>query len=154
MNAAKILRFAVIAEIVLILVAIPVSYWADRLLPDEVLALEQNQSNAFAGIDSISFGMRIVLAFGALVALGVWIASITGLLMLKRWGAWLYLITVFLALPAYFIMGFDVLHPIDHVLGDLLRLFPGFIIGLAFFSDAIPKKDNKRIDNDPVESSS
>jgi hypothetical protein len=63
---------------------------------------------------------------------------------LKRWGAWLYLITTFSVLPIYFMFGFDVRHPIDQIFDDIYRSIPGLIIGLAFFSDAIPKRGSKQ----------
>lgn len=139
MNAAKVLKSAVIAEIALIPVGILVSWWTDNLLPKEVLALEQNQTNAFTGIDAIDLGM-IALIIGVFVMLGAWIASVIGLLKLKRWGAWLYLFTYFSALPVWFMIGFDVLHPLDQAFDAIYGLLPGIIIGLAFFSNAIPKK--------------
>jgi len=40
-------------------------------------------------------------------------------------------------------MGFDLRHPIDIVFDDLYRFIPGFVIGLAFFSDAIPQPNSE-----------
>ena len=143
MKAAKILRLAVIADIALIPVGVGVSIWADSLLPKDALPLEESQSNIFTDIQSMGPGM-IVSMVGSLVMFGAWIASITGLLKLKRWGAWLYLFTTFLALPLYFMFGFDVRHPIDRIFDDIYGFLPGLIIGLAFFSDAIPRKDSEQ----------
>jgi len=143
MKAAKILRLAVIAEIALIPLGVAVSFWADSFLPKGALTLEENQSYAFADIQSFDLS-TIAFMVGALVMLGTWIASIVGLLKLKRWGAWLYLITTFSALPIYFMTGFDVRHPIDQIFDDIYRFIPGLIIGLAFFSDAIPKRGSEQ----------
>jgi urea transporter len=139
MNPSKILRIAVIAEIALIPVGIAVSFWADTFLPSDVVTLEENQNTAFTDLDSIGPGMMAFILAGLAIS-GAWIASIIGLLKLKRWGAWLYLFTAFLALPIYFMTGFEVNHPIDQIFYDIFRFIPGFIIGLAFFSGAIPKK--------------
>ena len=143
MNAAKILRLAVIAEIALIPVGVGVSIWADSFLPKDALTLAESQPNIFTDIQSIGPGMIAVMA-GSLAMCGAWIASIIGLLKLKRWGAWLYLFTTLLALPLYFMFGFDVRHPIDQIFDDIYRFIPGLIIGLAFFSDAIPRKDSEQ----------
>jgi urea transporter len=143
MNPSKILRIAVIAEIALIPVGVAVSFWADSFLPNDVITLEENQKSAFTDIESIGPGM-IAFIVVALAMFGAWIASIIGLLKLRRWGAWLYLVTTFASLPIYFMTGFDVRHPIDQVFDDIYRFIPGFIIGLAFFSSAIPKKDSEQ----------
>ena len=154
MSPSKILRIAVIAEIALIPVGVAVSFWADSFLPSDIVTLEENQNIAFTDIDSFGPGM-IALMVAFLAISFAWIASIIGLLKLKRWGAWLYLFTAFLALPIYFMTGFEVCHPIDQIFYDIFRFIPGFIIGLAFFSGAIPKETaNKTLHptagNDPV----
>ena len=138
MNPSKILRIAVIAEIALIPVGVAISFWADSFLPSNVITLEENQNSVFTKIDTFGPGV-IAFILAVLVMLGLWIASIIGLLMLKWWGAWLYLFSTFSALPIYFMTGFDVRHPIDQIFDDFYRFIPGFIIGLAFFSGAIPK---------------
>ena len=144
MTPSKILRIAVIAEIALIPVGFGVSFWADSFLPSDVVTLEENQNTAFTDFDSIGPRM-IAFLVAALAISGAWIASIIGLLKLKRWGAWLYLCTAFLGLPIYFMAGFTVWHPIHQIFYDILRLIPGFIIGLAFFSGAIPKETAKAL---------
>ena len=143
MKPATILRLAVIAEIALIPLGIAVSFWADSFLPKDVIALEENQTSAFTDIQSMGPGM-IALMVGGFVLLGAWIASIIGLLKLKRWGAWLYLFSTFLTLPVYFMTGFEVRHSIDQIFDDIFRFIPGLIIGLAFFSNAIPKKSSEQ----------
>ena len=143
MHPSKLLRIAIIAEIALIPVGAAVSFWADSFLPSDVLTLEENQKIAFTDIETIGPGM-IVFMVAAPAMFGAWIASIIGLLKLRRWGAWLYLVTTFLALPIYFMTGFDVRHPVDQVFDDIYRFITGFIIGLAFFSGAIPKKDSEQ----------
>jgi len=142
MNPSKILRIAIIAEIALIPIGVAVSFWAESSLPSDVITLEENQTSAFSEIESIGPGMIAFMAV-ALVMVGGWIAAIIGLLKLKRWGAWLYLFTTLLALPIYFMTGFDVRHPIDQVFDDIYRFIPGFIIGLAFFSGAIPNQESE-----------
>ncbi|MBC8126817.1 MAG: hypothetical protein H8M99_06700 [Gloeobacteraceae cyanobacterium ES-bin-144] len=139
MKAATMLRLAVIAEIALIPLGIAVSFWADGFLPKDVIALEENQTSAFTDIQSMGPGMIALIVCG-LALLGAWIASIVGLLKLKRWGAWLYLFSTFLVLPAYLMTGFEVRHSIVQIFDNIFRFIPRFIIGLAFFSDAIPKK--------------
>ena len=137
MRAAKYLRLAVILELALIPVGIVVSFAADSFLPSEALELEEEQLEGFMNF----FDISVVFTTIMFVA---WVASIIGLLRLRRWGAWLYLASTILALPIYFMMGFDVRHPIDIVFDDLYRFIPGFVIGLAFFSDAILKPNSEQ----------
>jgi len=143
MRAAKYLRLAVILELALIPVGVGVSFAADSFLPPEALEMEAKQMESF--MDFSSIGVRLIpwMIFTA-VMFGGWIASLIGLLKLRKWGAWLYLASTILALPLYFMVGFDVRHPIDIVFDDLYRFIPGFVIGLAFFSDAIPKPNSEQ----------
>lgn len=138
MNPSKILRIALIAEIALVPVGVAFSFWADGFLPGEVLALEENQKSAIVDFES---PVLIVFIVAAVALFCAWMAAVVGLFQQRRWGAWLYLFSTFGALPVYFMTGFDVRHPIDQVFDDVFRFIPGFIIGLAFFSGAIPKKD-------------
>ncbi|MDA7630050.1 hypothetical protein N9873_04430 [Akkermansiaceae bacterium] len=134
---------AVILELALIPVGLAVSFAADNFLPPEALELEERQMEAFMDFSNIGAGLILWMIFTA-VMFAAWIASIIGLLSLRRWGAWLYLASTILALPIYFMMGFDVRHPIDIVFDDVYRFIPGFVIGLAFFSDAIPKSNSEQ----------
>ena len=143
MIAAKILKIAVIAEIALIPIGVAVSYWADSFLSAEALSFEENEAYALGDLQSIGVG-SIFLIIGGTLMFGAWIASIIGLLKLRVWGAWLYLFSTILALPIYLIFGIDVRHPIDQIFDDIYRFIPGFVIALAFFSDAIPKTRNKK----------
>jgi hypothetical protein len=143
MNPSRLLRIAVIAEIALIPVGVALSFWADSFLPKDVLTFKESQANPFMDVLSGAPGM-IALMVGVLAMCGAWIASIIGLLKLKRWGAWLYLFITLSALPMYYMTGFDIRHPIDQLFDDIYRVIPGFILGLAFFSDAIPRKDSEQ----------
>lgn len=144
MKAAKILRLTLIAELTLIPIGIAVSYWADSLLPRQIMTLEENQATAFSVILAGRAGMIAFTAASLLLLLfGSYIASVIGLLLLKRWGAWLYLFGAILSLPLHLLTGFEVLHPVDLIFGGICQFTPGFIIALAFFTDAIPKRDHE-----------
>jgi urea transporter len=143
MKAAKILRLAVIAELTLIPIGIAVSYWADSLLPREIITLEENHTTAFSVIEAGGAGMTAFTAASLLLLFGSYIASVIGLLLLKRWGAWLYLFGAILSLPLHLLTGFEVLHPVDLIFDGICQFTPGFIIALAFFTDAIPKRDRE-----------
>lgn len=140
MTAAKILRIAVIAEIALVPVYYFVNTWASRLLPSEALTVEENQVIPLLDFATMTPGGIAMIAAGVLFVV-IGIASIVGLLKLRRWGAWLYLISHLLSLPVPFLTGFVVLHPMHQMLDVICFFIPGFIIALAFFSDAIPKKE-------------
>ena len=59
-----------------------------------------------------------------------------GVLLLKQWGAWLYLVS----LPSIWIsnvfLGPSVEHAVPDSLGGISSVLDGLIIGLAFFSGA------------------
>jgi len=141
MNAARWLRIAVLLEVALIPAGALLGLWADRLLPAAGLELEEEQVVGFLMDPDFGLGGLLFLVVFGVAACGCWIASLVGLLLLRRWGAWLYLAATFLVLPAYFLVGLDVRHPVHMMLDDLVRFIPGFVLGLAFFSDAIPKDE-------------
>lgn len=83
MNPSKLLRISIITEIALIPVGVAVSFWADSFLPSDVLTLEENQKVALTDIETIGPGM-IAFMVATLAMFGAWIASIIGLLKLRR----------------------------------------------------------------------
>ena len=139
MNAAKVLRIAVVAELVLIPLYVGVSIWTERLLPPDLLAIAENQQDYFTEFDP-AHPVGWALIAGMMVGAGLYIASIVGLLMLKRWGAWLYLLGIVVLSPAYFLTSFEIVHPLTQMTEGIGGIVTGIVLGLAFFSDAIPKK--------------
>ncbi len=94
-------------------------------------------------------GTAIAAQLGfALVVLGVWIASVIGLLTLRRWGAWLYLAGAVLGIAYYITSGIEIMHPIELVADSIMGLLPGFILAMAFFSGAIPPKSPSKAEGE------
>lgn len=122
---------------------IGVSLISDRFLPPEVLELEDKQFENFMDFTHIDARSVLLMIVGT-VLFSVWVVSTIGLLKFRKWGAWLYLALNIFSLPFYFMGGFDVRHPGEVVFDDVYRFIPGFIIGLAFFSDAIPKSNREQ----------
>lgn len=143
MKAATALRIAVIAEIVMMLVGVGVAFWIKDWLPPELLEFQQNQPDYLMD-EKVPPLIRGGLIAALILVLGATLASIVGLLKLKPWGAWLYLLSVALLLPTYFGFGYAICHPIDQIYTEIYGIIQGMIIGLAFFSDAIPRNSGKR----------
>jgi hypothetical protein len=101
---------------------------------------EQQWERLTEGLSEGQFPIALILwGVFALVMLGLWLTSVVGLYTLRRWGAWLFTATTFLGLPLYFMLDFELLQPVHRVYESLSWIITGLIIGLAFFSDAIPK---------------
>ncbi|RYZ89928.1 MAG: hypothetical protein EOP06_08580 [Proteobacteria bacterium] len=141
MISTTALRTAVIVELFYVPISVAISYWTEDLLPEEALRLEENQESFFSNNKSFTPAVLAVSAY-CFAIIGMYFAAIIGLLRLRRWGAWLYLIAWIAALPVSFLFGFVVDHPIVEISQSLFCLLSGFILGLAFFSTAIPGKGN------------
>jgi hypothetical protein len=82
---------------------------------------------------------------GLLGLIGVTVGTIS-LLLQKRWGAWVYLLSILISLISDYGMGaqFD---SAGWVFVDrVLYTLAGLIFGLAFFADTLPSKDRKNAD--------
>ena len=93
--------------------------------------------------EKVSPLLRGALITGMVALLVTTLGAIIGLLKLKMWGAWLYLISIVLVLPLYFAFGYTINHPIVQIYTEIYGIIHGMIIGLAFFSDAIPRRNGK-----------
>jgi len=125
MNTSNTLRVFVILEWILIIGAISCSASLESSLPQDLknwLASEEAEGSA-------------IVAFSFIPALiGALVGSI-GLLFLKRWAAWLYLVcTIILAVPDGQPLVED---SITASVGEISLLISGIIIGMSFFSSAL-----------------
>ena len=139
MIAANALRIAVTAWLVLMPLTLGITFWTEGQLPSELVDFRDSQQDHFTIFDPI-LEIEWLMTGGVFITLGIWIGSVVGLLKMKRWGAWLYLLGIVVGLPLYFLSGFEIFHPLEQVVGDINNIVSGLILGLAFFSDAIPKK--------------
>jgi len=127
MNTKNTLRVLVILEWILIIGAISCSASLESGLPEDLQSWLASEEADGSAIVAFSF---IPVLIGALVG------SI-GLLFLKRWAAWLYLVcTIILAVP----VGQPVVEDsISAAMDEISILIAGIIIGISFFSTALSK---------------
>ncbi len=131
MNTKNTLRVFVILEWILIIGAISCSVALESRLPHELqnwLVSEEAEGNT-------------IIAFLFIPALiGALVGSI-GLLFLKRWAAWLYLVcTIIVAVPD----GQPVVEDsITAAADEISILLAGIIIGISFFSNALSEVGNQ-----------
>ena len=81
------------------------------------------------------FLVIITLMFGLVFISGI-VASI-GLLLLKRWAAWLFLYNAVLAYSLMACYGPTVEHGAASAVNGAFSVFTGLILGVAFFTDAL-----------------
>ena len=60
-----------------------------------------------------------------------------GLLFLKRWAVWLYLVSLIIGYLVFPFTGPTVEHALADTIDEISVLLSGFIIGIAFFSNAL-----------------
>lgn len=129
-SARLALRTCILVSAFLTLVALAVSLADDSLLPKELAewkAAQGTEDDAAAAI------VGLVLVMPLLAAL---IASMVGLFMFKKWGAWLYL-GVSLLGALFMLMEPNVESGLSAFLSDLDTFVVGITLGIAFFSKAL-----------------
>ena len=131
MQAARVLRVCVVANWILLVAMVVLSFVLESHLPDPLrdwVAAESEKD--FTPKELILLGLAVPW-FGFYVVGGF------GLFLLKRWGAWLFLASLIgLWIPVPF-FGPTVEHAVPYALYEASVMITGLIIGLAFFSDAL-----------------
>jgi hypothetical protein len=128
-SARMALRAAVLMSAFLALIGTVIYLTGDGLLPKELADWEAAQkSGDEAG--------AIFVFFFAIPAIGVLVASLVGLFMLKKWGAWLYLAFQLIG-SVVMLAGPNVESGLLAFISSLDTLLGGAILGIAFFSSAL-----------------
>ena len=135
MTKTTIFRLLIVLDIFCIPVLIAMVFLDDRLLPPELA--EWIYQDAETPLEA---GGIIQLVMG-LVALIFIIPSYIGLLMLKKWGAWLYLCACFFW-TASSVFAPTVMSGLFYSVDSATDILAGIILGMAFFSDVL---DSPRI---------
>lgn len=89
-------------------------------------------------------GVRVMLALTGGFAFLSGIAASIGLLLLKRWAAWLFLLTTAVAYTLMAFLGPTVEHGVTSAVNGAFSVVTGVILGLAFFTDALPARGAER----------
>lgn len=134
MRVSTVLRICVLSEWVLVGISITLSLFLESHLPtplQEWLTTEAEQD--LQPYEAFLLGGGFLLLLFAL-------AGSVGLLFLKRWGAWLYLLSLVIGYLLFPFMGPTVEHGLADAVDELSVMLSGLVLGLAFFSDALPGK--------------
>jgi hypothetical protein len=132
MRASTALRIALMGEIVLAVIAIALSLLLSSTLPPELQAwLERETEPGLSAREIAAYG-------GYVVALALWVGGLVGLLMLRRWGAWLYLAATTVGYLSIIVHAEPVVEvPVADIVAELATILCGVVLGLSFFSDAL-----------------
>ena len=128
-SARMALRAALLLSAFLAVIGTVIYVAGDGLLPKELADWEAAQKS---GDQS---GSIFVFIF-TIPVIGVLIASLVGLFMLKKWGAWLYLAFQLIG-SVIMLAGPNVESGLLAFISSLDTLLGGAILGIAFFSSAL-----------------
>ena len=98
------------------------------LLPPELEEWVDGELEATMG------AVEVIITLAVLVAV---IASLIGLLMLKKWGAWTFLAVNVAAVVYVIFSGPYVMSGLSYACEDTASILSGVILGMAFFSDVL-----------------
>ena len=142
MKAKTVLRVAVICEWGFLILSILLDSILESSLPDQLQAyLEWERSQVF------SLNEWFLLLQTPLFFIGYATASI-GLLLLKAWSKWLYLIVLIFGFAPALISGPIVYHAVVDLVVEVQTLLSGLILGIVFFAgDAVFKDTTFRRSN-------
>jgi hypothetical protein len=144
-SPAAALKWAVIADIALVLLGVPLTLSLEERMPPELVRFHEKQPVPFQDIleGKVSWLVMVGLGSAVVIVLGAWIVSYIGLLKRRRWGAKLYLLITVCMLSTYPLYGYAAFHPLEQIYTQVYGLVQGLVLGLAFFSDAIDWKSKK-----------
>jgi hypothetical protein len=133
-SARLTLRACVLVSVFVFLVILALAFAGKSLLPKE-LADWKKANNELSDGGAIATALVFIPLFFA------WAGSLVGLFLFKKWGAWMYL-----ALHAFGTL-FALFSPtvesgLAAFFGEWETLLTGFIVGIAFFSNALEPDQN------------
>lgn len=131
MHPATMLRLCVVSEWIFIALGIVLSFMLESRLPEPLRAWLAADSARDPGAREFLALMLFIPA-----SLG-WLAGSVGLLLLKRWAAWLYLVVVVVVLLLDCLLGPTVEHAVTMLYFNVSLVLSGLVLGLAFFSPAL-----------------
>ena len=135
MKTSSILRVLLVLEWIVIITGVVLSCIMAAYLPPELQAWLAGQAEA-----SVTMSDWLLLFLGVPLLIVMLVASI-GLFMLRRWGAWLYVITTFLGTAIMPFTGPTVDHALADAVDETALILSGIVIGIAFFSNALKQEE-------------
>lgn len=133
MITANLLRVCVVAWWIFFILSIWLSFEMQIHLPTSLneWVISEAERNPTT--------VELIIIIASLVMLLTYLVSSIGLLLLNRWGAWLFLISLIIEYIYSPFTGPIVDHAITNTFSELSDLLSGLIIGLAFFSNSLKK---------------
>jgi hypothetical protein len=132
MTRSSIFRLLVVLEIFTIPVLITLVFLDDRLLPTELAEWRYQDDDT-----SFEAGHIVQMTMG-LFYMMLLLPSYIGLLMLKKWGSWIFLIAVLFSLVASLFSPVVMSGP-TYSINSISFSIQGIILGMAFFSDVLDR---------------
>ncbi|MFC3853224.1 hypothetical protein ACFOSD_10305 [Salinispirillum marinum] len=139
MNTTKLIKALVVFDVVLIVIAITLSYSLESYLP---LLLQQYlieyANSEYTTLDHFFDWARPLY-------LALFIAAVVGLLLTKQWGKYLYAVSFVLGLLLSPFAGPVVEHGVPDMLFDLSSAIYGAALALLFFSNSDFSDSNVKV---------
>lgn len=134
MKSSTMLRWCLVLEWVFILVGMATAFALESSLPAPLAAWLKGEADS-----DLTSGQFVLVALGIPLIVSMIVATI-GLLCLRRWAAWLYLITTVLEFLIMPFTGPTVEHALADALEQVATVLSGIVIALAFFTDSLKKR--------------
>jgi nitrate reductase NapE component len=141
MRSTTLLRFFVLLEWAFLLISMKLSFALEHTLPEPL------RDWIAADTDAEVSKADLIILFSIVPLLASALVGAIGLLFLKRWAAWVYLVSMVLGYLIVPFTGPSVEHAIAYAVDEVSVVFSGMVIALAFFSDAL---DPKKPDTEPA----
>jgi hypothetical protein len=132
-RASTALRWCLLLEWVFVLGSVAVSLSLESSLPEPLVTWLNADAERDLSAQEIALHAVLVAIIASLV-----VATI-GLLCLRRWAAWLYLIATVLGMFLVAFTGPTVEHAVADALDDAGMLMSGAVIALAFFTGSLDR---------------
>ena len=133
MQARRTLRFLIVLSWCLALAGVALSIVLEDKLPPLLRTYVLEQATRTRGTTDN------VVVIGLWVLVSAYMTASVALFLLRRWGAWLYLVVEVLSLVVIGsgIIGPTVNHPIEQVVSSMGALTVGAILAIAFGTDVL-----------------
>jgi hypothetical protein len=135
--AIGVVRFLVIAEVILLGASILVEEFASESTP----AIDEYLEGPGAGpiwrlLETDSMAIELSLFATLVLFLGAYVASLIGVYLLKPWGRSLYVATFAIGVVSYPLFGASLVGPLGATISYLTGVCSGAILAMLFWSDA------------------
>lgn len=143
MTARRALRIAIVGAWLMFITAQVLSYLLRNSLPAQLqvyLAAEDERETTLLGVAALLIGVPCLAAS---------VVSSIGIFFFARWARWLYLGSMAVSYAAAPLYGPTVEHVVADTFDHAETLLSGVVLGIAFFTDAIPREDAPRKEQPP-----